>query len=48
MHLMQIHGGGWVSGNKADVVIWSMPCIEKGWNVVNLSIELVITQHLMR
>jgi acetyl esterase/lipase len=38
--LIQIHGGGWISGDKADVVNWLIPYIEKGWNVVNLNYRI--------
>jgi acetyl esterase/lipase len=38
--LIQIHGGGWVSGDKADVTNWLMPYVKKGWNVVNLNYRI--------
>jgi len=38
--LIQIHGGGWISGDKADVVNWLMPYVKRGWNVVNLNYRI--------
>jgi acetyl esterase/lipase len=38
--LIQIHGGGWISGDKADVANWLMPYVAKGWNVVNLNYRI--------
>ena len=38
--LIQIHGGGWISGDKADVTNWLIPYVEKGWNVVNLNYRI--------
>ena len=38
--LIQILGGGWISGDKADVSNWLIPYVEKGWNVVNLNYRI--------
>lgn len=38
--LIQIHGGGWISGDKADVANWLIHYVEKGWNVVNLNYRI--------
>ena len=38
--LMYIHGGGWVSGRKEDGLMYTLPWLEMGWNVVNVEYRL--------
>ena len=39
--LMMIHGGGWVGGTKEAQVLRSLPYLEMGWAVVNVTYRLV-------
>jgi len=34
--LIYIHGGGWAGGHKEDGVMYTLPWLEMGWNVVNV------------
>jgi acetyl esterase/lipase len=38
--LMYIHGGGWNSGHKEDGLMYTLPWLEMGWNVVNVEYRL--------
>ncbi len=38
--LIYIHGGGWVSGFKEDGLMYTLPWLEMGWNVVNVEYRL--------
>jgi acetyl esterase/lipase len=38
--LIYIHGGGWVSGHKEDGLMYTLPWLEMGWNVVNVEYRL--------
>jgi acetyl esterase/lipase len=38
--LMYIHGGGWNSGHKEDGMMYTLPWLEMGWNVVNVEYRL--------
>jgi acetyl esterase/lipase len=38
--LMYIHGGGWTSGHKDDGLMYTLPWLEMGWNVVNVEYRL--------
>jgi len=38
--VIQIHGGGWISGDKIDVANWLTHYVKKGWNVVNLNYRI--------
>ena len=39
--LMMIHGGGWVQGTKEGQFLRSLPYLEMGWAVVNVTYRLV-------
>ena len=39
--LMMIHGGGWVQGTRESRILRSLPYLEMGWAVVNVSYRLV-------
>ncbi len=39
--LMMIHGGGWVQGTKEAQILRSLPYLEMGWAVVNVTYRLV-------
>src|SRR5438067_2265414 len=38
--LMYIHGGGWTGGFKEDGLMYTLPFLEAGWNVVNVEYRL--------
>ena len=38
--LIYIHGGGWSSGHKEDGLMYTLPWLEMGWNVVNVEYRL--------
>jgi len=38
--LIYIHGGGWTSGHKEDGLMYTLPWLEMGWNVVNVEYRL--------
>ncbi|MES1261222.1 MAG: alpha/beta hydrolase [Acidobacteriota bacterium] len=38
--LIYIHGGGWNSGHKEDGLMYTLPWLEMGWNVVNVEYRL--------
>ncbi len=38
--LIYIHGGGWASGHKEDGMMYTLPWLEMGWNVVNVEYRL--------
>jgi acetyl esterase/lipase len=38
--LIYIHGGGWSSGHKEDGMMYTLPWLEMGWNVVNVEYRL--------
>jgi acetyl esterase/lipase len=38
--LIYIHGGGWTSGFKEDGLMYTLPWLEMGWNVVNVEYRL--------
>src|SRR5579862_5609609 len=38
--LMYIHGGGWSAGHKEDGLMYTLPWLEMGWNVVNVEYRL--------
>ena len=39
--LLMIHGGGWVQGTKEGQLLRSLPYLEMGWAVVNVTYRLV-------
>lgn len=38
--MIYIHGGGWTSGHKDDGLMYTLPWLEMGWNVVNVEYRL--------
>jgi acetyl esterase/lipase len=38
--LIYIHGGGWSSGHKEDGIMYTLPWLEMGWDVVNVEYRL--------
>jgi acetyl esterase/lipase len=38
--MIYIHGGGWSSGHKEDGLMYTLPWLEMGWNVVNVEYRL--------
>lgn len=38
--LIYIHGGGWSGGHKEDGIMYTLPWLEMGWDVVNVEYRL--------
>ncbi|MBE9144042.1 alpha/beta hydrolase [Planktothrix mougeotii] len=38
--LVAIHGGGWISGNKEEIVPQLIPFLTQGWSIVNVEYRL--------
>jgi acetyl esterase/lipase len=38
--VIYIHGGGWLFGDRAGAVVYMMPWLERGWNVVNVEYRM--------